>query len=70
MARFGKLKTKMVWFGSPQKVSAAPPLQAWLGGTCLPIYTDSRYNYLGAIVDQNLTMEGFVKELTRKVGLR
>ena len=29
-----------------------------------------RDNYLGAIVDQNLTMEGFVKELTRKVGLR
>ena len=61
-------KSKVVWFGSPQKVSAAPSLQAWLGGTCLP--TDSRYNYLGVIVDQNLTMEGFVKELTRKVGLR
>ena len=61
-------KSKVVWFGSPQKVSTAPPLQAWLGGTCLP--TDSRYNYLGVIVDQNLTMEGFVKELTRKVGLR
>ena len=60
--------SKVVWYGTRQRLNNTPLLTVTSGGNQLPV--DSQYRYLGVILDQQMTLEKCVKDIIKKTSCR